>query len=353
MARSAKKYVYFFGSGKADGTGKMKDLLGGKGAGLANMTNLKIPVPAGFTITTEACNAYFESKKKYPAGMWEQVIANLKKVEAAMGMKFGDAKNPLLVSVRSGSKFSMPGMMDTILNLGLNDTTLKALADKAGDRFAFDTYRRLITMFGSTAMGINRQLFEKALERMKEERGVQLDTDLTTDDLRKLVGTFKGIYEKETGKAFPADPLQQLKLAINAVFSSWFSDRAVTYRKLNNIPHDLGTACNVQAMVFGNMGENSGTGVGFTRDPSTGQKKFFAEYLTNAQGEDVVAGIRTPLHIDELKKAQPAVYARARKDLPEAGDPTTRTCWTSNSPSRTASSTCFRPASGNGPPPRP
>ncbi|MGZ8461198.1 MAG: PEP/pyruvate-binding domain-containing protein, partial [Candidatus Deferrimicrobiaceae bacterium] len=308
MARSAKKYVYFFGSGKADGSGKMKDLLGGKGAGLANMTNLKIPVPAGFTITTEACNSYFENRKKYPPGMWEQVLANLKKVEAAMGMKFGDAKNPLLVSVRSGSKFSMPGMMDTILNLGLNDTTLKALADKAGDRFAFDTYRRLITMFGTTAMGINRQLFEKALERMKEERGVHLDTDLTTDDLRKLVGTFKGIYEKETGKGFPADPLQQLKLAINAVFSSWFSDRAVTYRKLNNIAHDLGTGCNVQAMVFGNMGENSGTGVGFTRDPSTGQKKFFAEYLTNAQGEDVVAGIRTPLHIDELKKAQPAVY---------------------------------------------
>ena len=308
MARGARKYVYFFGKGKADGTGKMKDLLGGKGAGLANMTNLKIPVPAGFTITTEACNSYFENRKKYPPGMWEQVLANLKKVETAMGMKFGDANNPLLVSVRSGSKFSMPGMMDTILNLGLNDTTLKALADKAGDRFAFDTYRRLITMFGSTAMGINRQLFEKALERMKEERGVHLDTDLTTDDLRKLVGTFKGIYEKETGKSFPADPLQQLKLAINAVFSSWFSDRAVTYRKLNNIAHDLGTACNVQAMVFGNMGENSGTGVGFTRDPSTGQKKFFAEYLTNAQGEDVVAGIRTPLHIDELKKAQPAVY---------------------------------------------
>ncbi|MGZ8429907.1 MAG: pyruvate, phosphate dikinase [Candidatus Deferrimicrobiaceae bacterium] len=304
----AKRHVYFFGDGKADGSGKMKDLLGGKGAGLANMTSLKIPVPPGFTITTVACNTYFQNRKKYPPGMWDQVLSNLKKVEKSMGMKFGDAKNPLLVSVRSGSKFSMPGMMDTILNLGLNDTTLKALADKAGDRFAFDTYRRLITMFGTTAMGINRQLFEKALERMKEERGVHLDTDLTTDDLRQLVGTFKGIYEKETGKGFPADPLQQLKLAINAVFSSWFSDRAVTYRKLNNISHDLGTACNVQAMVFGNMGENSGTGVGFTRDPSTGQKKFFAEYLTNAQGEDVVAGIRTPLHIDELKKAQPAVY---------------------------------------------
>ncbi len=309
MARSAKRYVYFFGNGKADGTGKMKDLLGGKGAGLANMTNLKIPVPAGFTITTEACNTYFENRKKYPPGMWEQVLVNLKKVEEAMGAKFGGAKNPLLLSVRSGSKFSMPGMMDTVLNLGLNDTTMKALVEKTGnERFALDTYRRLITMFGATVMGIERQKFEKALEGMKEGKGVRLDTDLTTEDLRDLVGIFKGIYEKETGKGFPADPLQQLKLAVNAVFDSWFSDRAVTYRKLNQIPHDLGTACNVQAMVFGNMGENSGTGVGFTRDPSTGQKKFFAEYLTNAQGEDVVAGIRTPLHIDELKKKLPGAY---------------------------------------------
>jgi pyruvate,orthophosphate dikinase len=309
MAKRAKKYVYFFGNGKADGTGTMKDLLGGKGAGLANMTRLNIPVPAGFTITTEACNTYFENRKKYPAGMWEQVLANLKKVEEAMGTKFGSPKTPLLLSVRSGSKFSMPGMMDTVLNLGLNDATIKALVDKTGnERFALDTYRRLITMFGATVMGIERSHFEKALEAMKAGKGLQLDTDLTTEDLRELVGVFKGIYGKETGKAFPNDPLQQLKLAINAVFGSWFSDRAVTYRRLNNIPHDLGTACNVQAMVFGNMGENSGTGVGFTRDPSTGQKRFFAEYLTNAQGEDVVAGIRTPLHIDELKKALPGVY---------------------------------------------
>ncbi len=312
MAR-AKKYVYFFGNGKAEGNGRMRDLLGGKGAGLANMTNLKIPVPAGFTITTEACNAYFDNRKKYPPGMWEQVQANLKKVEKAMGMAFGDAKAPLLVSVRSGSKFSMPGMMDTILNLGLNDTTLKALADRAGERFALDTYRRLITMFGATVMGIERQLFEKALERMKESRRARLDTDLSASDLKELVGVFKEIYGKETGESFPADPLQQLKLAINAVFGSWFSDRAVTYRKLNQIPGDLGTACNVQAMVFGNMGENSGTGVGFTRDPSTGRKRFFAEYLTNAQGEDVVAGIRTPLHIDELKKRLPAAYDELEK----------------------------------------
>jgi pyruvate,orthophosphate dikinase len=306
---SKKKYVYYFGDGKADGTGKMKDQLGGKGAGLANMVNLKFPVPAGFTITTEACNTYFASKKKYPAGMWDQVLANLKKVERSMGAKLGDAKNPLLLSVRSGSKFSMPGMMDTVLNLGLNDTTLKALAERTGnERFALDTYRRLITMFASTVMGVDRMVFEKALEAMKKKRGVEEDTGLTTDDLRVLVDKFKVIYKKETGKAFPKDPLQQLKLSINAVFDSWFGDRAVTYRNLNNIDHDLGTGCNVQAMVFGNMGDNSGTGVGFTRDPSTGRKKFFAEYLINAQGEDVVAGIRTPLHINEMKRKVPAAY---------------------------------------------
>jgi len=310
----AKRYVYFFGDGKADGTGTMKDLLGGKGAGLANMTNLKIPVPPGFTITTEACNSYFANKKKFPPGMWDQVLSNLKKVEKAMGAKFGDAKTPLLLSVRSGSKFSMPGMMDTVLNLGLNDTTLTALVEKTGnERFALDTYRRLITMFGSTVMGIERRLFEKALEAIKKRKEVRLDTDLTVEDLREMVGEFKGIYEKETGKSFPADPLRQLKLAMDAVFNSWFADRAVTYRKLNQIPHDLGTACNVQAMVFGNMGESSGTGVGFTRDPSTGERKFFAEYLTNAQGEDVVAGIRTPLHIDELKRKLPAVYDELEK----------------------------------------
>ncbi|MCJ7500579.1 pyruvate, phosphate dikinase, partial [bacterium] len=283
--------------------------LGGKGAGLANMVNLKFPVPSGFTITTEACNTYFDSKKKHPAGMWDEVLANLKKVEKSMGAKLGDPKNPLLLSVRSGSKFSMPGMMDTVLNLGLNDTTLKALAEKTGnERFALDTYRRLITMFGSTVMGVDRMVFEKALEAMKKKKGVVEDTELTADDLRILVDKFMVIYKKETGKAFPKDPLQQLKLAINAVFDSWFGDRAVTYRNLNKIDHDLGTGCNVQAMVFGNMGDNSGTGVGFTRDPSTGKKKFFAEYLINAQGEDVVAGIRTPLHINEMKKKVPAAY---------------------------------------------
>ena len=309
MSKTAKKYVYFFGNGKADGKGDMKDLLGGKGAGLAEMTNLRVPVPAGFTITTDACNEYFKNKKKYPQGMWEQVLANLKKIEKAMGMKFGDHTNPLLVSVRSGAKFSMPGMMDTVLNLGLNETTIRAIIKKTkNDRFAYDAYRRFITMFGNIVMGVDRQKFERALEEIKERKGVHLDTDLTAADLKGVVDEFKVIYKRSTGESFPSDPYEQLKKAINAVFSSWFGDRAVKYRKLNNIPENLGTACNVQAMVFGNMGENSGTGVGFTRDPSTGQKRFFAECLINAQGEDVVAGIRTPLHINELKKRLPKAY---------------------------------------------
>jgi pyruvate,orthophosphate dikinase len=307
--KKLKKYVYFFGNGKADGRGGMKDLLGGKGAGLAEMTNMKIPVPAGFTITTEACTEYFKNKKKYPPGMWDEVLGNLKKVEKAMNMKFGDATNPLLVSVRSGAKFSMPGMMDTVLNLGLNETTLQALIRKTGnERFVYDAYRRFITMFGSIVMGIERQHFEKALEKMKEKRGIKLDTELTTDDLRELVREFKAIYKSETGTDFPENPYEQLKLAISAVFGSWFGDRAIKYRKLNSIPDDLGTACNVQTMVFGNMGDNSGTGVGFTRDPSTGERRFFAECLINAQGEDVVAGIRTPLRIEELGKRLPGAY---------------------------------------------
>jgi len=309
-----KKYVYFFGAGKADGRGDMKDLLGGKGAGLAEMTNLKIPVPAGFTITTEACNEYFKAGKKYPPGMWEQVLDNLKKVEKVMGMKFGDPINPLLLSVRSGAKFSMPGMMDTVLNLGLNEITMNALIKKTGnERFVYDAYRRLITMFGSIVMGIDRQLFEKTLEKMKEEKGVRLDTELTAEDLKQLVEQYKFIYKKGTGEDFPEDPLEQLKRAINAVFGSWYGDRAVKYRRLNNIPDNLGTACNVQSMVFGNLGENSGTGVGFTRDPSTGEKRFFAECLINAQGEDVVAGIRTPLSINELKKRLPKAYSELQR----------------------------------------
>ncbi len=305
-----RKYVYFFGDGKADGRGNMKDLLGGKGAGLAEMTNLRIPVPAGFTITTEACNEYFTAGKKYPTGLWEQVLNNLKKVEKVMGMKFGDSVNPLLVSVRSGAKFSMPGMMDTVLNLGLNETTMDALIKKTGnERFVYDAYRRLITMFGNIVMGVDRQKFERTLEEMKERKGVRLDTDLIADDLGTLIDEFKIIYKKGTEEDFPTDPYEQLKKAINAVFGSWFGDRAVKYRKLNDIPDDLGTACNIQSMVFGNLGDDSGTGVGFTRDPSTGRKRFFAECLINAQGEDVVAGIRTPLHIEELKKRLPVAYS--------------------------------------------
>lgn len=310
----AKKWVYFFGNGKAEGRGDMKDLLGGKGSGLAEMTNLGIPVPAGFTITTEACNAYFTSGKKYPAHLWDQVLENLKKIEKAMGMKFGDPANPLLVSVRSGAKFSMPGMMDTVLNLGITPTTLHGIIKRTNnERFGYDAYRRFITMFGTIVMGIDRNKFEHVIERMKKAKGVQQDTDLDAADLMKVAEEFKAIYKNETGSEFPSDPLKQLELAINAVFGSWFGDRAAKYRKLNGIADDLGTACNIQSMVFGNIGETSGTGVGFTRDPSTGERKFFAECLINAQGEDVVAGIRTPMHIEELAKKMPKAYADLKK----------------------------------------
>ncbi len=304
-----KKYVYFFGKGKADGRGDMKDLLGGKGAGLAEMTNLKIPVPAGMTITTEACNEYFNYGKKYPPGMWEEVLEDLKNIEKIMGMKFGDPENPLLVSVRSGAKFSMPGMMDTVLNLGLNEKTLQGLIKKTGnERFGYDAMRRFITMFGSIVMGIDRMKFENRLEQLKEKKGYETDADLNAEDMKQLVKDFKKIYKKETGSEFPEDPYQQLKMAINAVFGSWFGDRAVKYRNIHGIPHDMGTACNVQSMVFGNMGNDSATGVGFTRDPGTGKNQFFAEFLINAQGEDVVAGIRTPKHISEMKRKFPKAY---------------------------------------------
>lgn len=309
-----RKFVYFFGDGKAEGTGSMKDLLGGKGAGLAEMTNLGMPVPAGFTITTEACNEFFKNNKQYPPGMWEEVIDNMKRVEKIMGMKFGDPNNPLLVSVRSGAKFSMPGMMDTVLNLGLNDKTIEGLIKKTkNERFAYDAYRRFITMFGNIVMGIERNKFEDALDAVKQRNGLQHDTELNVADLKGIVEDFKRIYKEETLSDFPSDPYEQLKLAINAVFGSWFGDRAYTYRRLSGIPDDLGTACNVQSMVFGNMGDNSGTGVGFTRDPSTGKKEFFAECLINAQGEDVVAGIRTPIHINELKKQIPKAYKELEK----------------------------------------
>jgi pyruvate,orthophosphate dikinase len=304
-----KKYVYYFGDGKADGRGSMKELLGGKGAGLAEMTNLKISVPPGFTISTEACLGYFESGKKYPPGMWEQAQQGLKRVEKSMKAGFGDPQNPLLVSVRSGARASMPGMMDTVLNLGLNEKTMRGLAQKTKNtRFATDAYRRFIAMFGNVVMDVPRERFEEILDAKKKERGVTSETDLVAGDLEELVAQFKVLVKQETNRNFPEDPLEQLKMGINAVFSSWYGDRAVTYRKIYDIPDTWGTAVNVVAMVFGNMGDTSGTGVAFTRNPATGVRTFFGECLLNAQGEDVVAGTRTPLPVNALQKQLPSAY---------------------------------------------
>lgn len=307
---AAKKYVYFFGNGKAEGDGKDKNLLGGKGAGLAEMTNLGIPVPPGFTITTEACIEY-QKNNGYPEGMWEQTLEALKKLEETVGKKFGDPTNPLLVSVRSGARVSMPGMMDTVLNLGLNDETVKGLAKISNnERFAYDSYRRFIQMFSDVVLGVEHHKFENALKKIKLEKNVELDTELDAESLKRLVNEYKKIVEEETGKPFPQDTMEQLKLAIDAVFNSWNNQRAKTYRKLNKIPDDWGTAVNIVAMVFGNMGDDSGTGVAFTRNPSTGEKEFFGEFLINAQGEDVVAGIRTPEPIAKLKEIMPEVFAQ-------------------------------------------
>lgn len=305
MNMTEKQYVYFFGEGTKD----MKKLLGGKGANLSEMTNIGLPVPPGFTITTETCNTYYENGQKYPDGFMEQVKLNMKKLEKAMGLDFGDINDPLLVSVRSGAAVSMPGMMDTILNLGLNDKTVAGLIKKTGNkRFGMDSYRRFIQMFGNVVMEVEHAEFEKAIQHLKDKKGVKFDTDLTADDLEALVADYKKIVEKGKAVSFPQDPMEQLKMAINAVFSSWNNKRAITYRNLNDIPHSLGTAVNIQAMVFGNMGDNSGTGVAFTRNPSTGEKKVYGEYLTNAQGEDVVAGIRTPKDLDKLNDEMPAIH---------------------------------------------
>jgi pyruvate,orthophosphate dikinase len=305
----ATKYVYLFANGKADGRGDLKDLLGGKGAGLAEMTNAGLPVPPGFTITTEACNAYYAAGAKFPEGMWQHALESMKQVEQASGKKFGDPENPLLVSVRSGAKFSMPGMMDTVLNLGLNDETLKGLAElTSNERFAYDAYRRFIQMFGKIVLGIDGDLFEHALDAAKKKARVNLDTELTANDLKRVAKDFKKIVKDHTGKPFPTDPHKQLEEAIKAVFRSWNGDRAKAYRRREKISDDLGTAVNIQTMVFGNMGNDSGTGVAFTRNPATGEKKLFGDYLVNAQGEDVVAGIRTPKHIDELKQDMPKIY---------------------------------------------
>ena len=306
----AKKYVYFFGAGKAEGNTKMRNLLGGKGCDLAEMTSLKIPVPAGFTITTEVCNIYYANRKKYPAGLKEQVKAAMGKLEKVMGMKFGDPKDPLLLSIRSGARISMPGMMDTILNLGLSDKTVKGLLENSGDeRFAYDSYRRFVQMYSDVVLGVPREKLEEFISEKKAEKGVKLDVELSGEDWRELVAKFKAFVRQETGKAFPEDPEKQLWGAIGAVFESWDNPRAITYRKLNKIPDDWGTAVNVQAMVFGNMGGQSATGVAFTRDPATGERVFFGEWLPNAQGEDVVAGIRTPQPINLERKGDSSLVS--------------------------------------------
>jgi pyruvate,orthophosphate dikinase len=309
-ANSMTQYVYFFGNGSAEGKREQKQLLGGKGANLAEMTNLGIPVPPGFTISTVACKEFYALGKKWPQGLDQEIKENMKKLEAATGKKFGSKENPLLVSVRSGAAVSMPGMMDTILNLGLNDETVKGLIQKSGnERFAYDAYRRFIQMFSNVVLELGHHNFEHILKAKKKKLKVTEDTQLDAKSLKELVGEYKDYVKKQTKKAFPEDPAEQLSLACNAVFASWNNQRAFTYRNLNKIAHDLGTAVNVQSMVFGNMGESSGTGVAFTRDPGTGERKFFGEYLINAQGEDVVAGIRTPDPISTLQKKMPKAYA--------------------------------------------
>jgi len=308
------KYIYFFGDGKAEGNAKMKDLLGGKGGNLAEMTNLGVPVPPGFTISTEACLHYFKNNRKWPTGLEEELKKNIKKLEKSKKAKFGDRNNPLLVSVRSGAKISMPGMMDTVLNLGLNSTTLKTLAQNTNNpRFAYDSYRRFIQMFGNVVLGIPKEEFEEIITREKEKARVKLDVELSIEHLTSLIEKFKAVCRKEKKINFPEDPYKQLGMACNAVFTSWNNERAIYYRKQNNIPDNLGTAVNVQAMVFGNLGNDSATGVGFTRDPATGERIFYGEYLPNAQGEDVVAGVRTPLHFKDLKKQFSKVYNQLKQ----------------------------------------
>jgi pyruvate,orthophosphate dikinase len=313
------KWVYDFGDGKAEGRADMRNLLGGKGANLAEMSSLGLPVPPGFTITTEVCTYYYDNKNTYPDELTDEVEKALASIEKIVGAKFGDPNNPLLVSVRSGGRASMPGMMDTVLNLGLNDKTVLGLGKSSGDeRFAWDSYRRFIQMYCNVVLDVGHHNFEDALERKKEDLGVHMDTDLKADDWRALVGDYKKIVEKRTGRPFPQEPREQLWGAIGAVFGSWMNQRAITYRRLHSIPESWGTAVNVQAMVFGNMGEDCATGVAFTRDPSTGQNLFYGEYLVNAQGEDVVAGIRTPQLITvAAKKAQQSDAPAMEEVMPE------------------------------------
>ena len=313
-AKQEEKYVYFFGDGNAEGSAEMRNLLGGKGANLAEMSGLGIPVPAGFTITTEVCTYYYDNDKQYPDALEKQVLDNVAKLENVMGGKFGDATNPLLLSVRSGARVSMPGMMETVLNLGLNDEITEGLIARSNNpRFGWDSYRRFIQTYGDVVMGVAPEgleidPFEAAIEEIKEKRGIEDDLDMTVEDLKTLVDMFKDIVKTRTGQNFPTDPIEQLWGGIGAVFGSWQADRAITYRRLENIPGDWGTAVNVQSMVYGNMGDDCATGVAFTRDPSTGENTFYGEFLTNAQGEDVVAGVRTPEPVERLKSRQPEAY---------------------------------------------
>jgi len=307
------KYVYSFGGGTAEGDRSMRDTLGGKGANLAEMSSAGIPVPAGFTLATQVCGLYLENNQT-PTEIDAEMQEHLAKTEELAGQKFGDVENPLLLSVRSGAKFSMPGMMDTILNLGLNDETVEGLSKRSGNpRFAQDSYRRFIQMYGDVVLEVSKNDFEELLEEVKKEKGVELDTELDADDLKGVVVRYKALVLERTGSAFPTDPLEQLRGARDAVFRSWNTRRAIYYRRMHDIPHDIGTAVNVQTMVFGNLGETSGTGVGFTRNPATGENKFYGEFLLNAQGEDVVAGIRTPRDIEELKGVMPEVYGQLRE----------------------------------------
>ena len=307
----APKYVYFFAAGKAEGSSALRHLLGGKGCELAEMTNLGVPVPPGFTITTQAWAAYHAAGGKHPPGLWSQVVANLARLEGVAGNRLGDAERPLLVSVRSGARASMPGMMDTVLNLGLNDQTVEGLARwTKNERFAWDCYRRFITIFGDVVLGIERRAFDELLDRAKANADAKTDADLPAPALRELVAESKQLVQARTGRPFPQEPMEQLRLAINAVFDSWFAKKAVDYRRIHRLPDDWGTAVTVMAMVFGNLGETSGTGVCFSRDPSSGERRFFGEFLVNAQGEDVVAGVRTPEPVEALKQRMPAVYKR-------------------------------------------
>jgi len=314
-----EKWIYAFGGGNADGNTSMKNLLGGKGANLAEMASLGLPVPPGFTMTTEVCTAYYDNNETYPDGLNAQTDAGLAHIEKLTGKVFGDPKNPLLVSVRSGARASMPGMMDTVLNLGLNDETVKGLADLSGDqRFALDSYRRFITMYSDVVLGVHHHTFEDILDRHKDNNGYMLDTEMTADNWKAVIEDYKKAVKRELGRAFPQDPRVQLQGAIDAVFGSWMNERAIVYRRLNDIPAAWGTALNVQAMVFGNMGETSATGVAFTRNPSTGENKYYGEFLINAQGEDVVAGIRTPQTLTRSAREEMGEEALSMEEaLPE------------------------------------